>query len=411
MQIMRHDQTNWLTHFVRDRNPAQDFPGDDEFDYERYVGGELPADASAFEVLKAIIRLGGITPGHSFRKGRTTIYGGKPAICATEMPLYSFANYALDRKDASKVSAYGISFLKHEFFSAGGRHVIYGLSNPNPTYKTNTNTCRIFDEDTLPLQEQYRYVAYNPSSTSTWIDWSHEREWRWIVENEELDEIWVQNHFGQYGPVPALPLFKGKLDGRPFTRVCIIVWNHAEADEIQKLLTGLYLSGSNNYDTPFDKNLIEASHIIVLEDVMKAVEEGKHLSSQTIEGLEAANLLEPIKIAKPPKNAKAIVENAMKLAAAAAQSASDEFVKKWGHGSGSCGFAHAVTYEVTEPIVQYLLAQNLAKGPFDGAIWIDFPDTTIKSQSMDYNEAVTKAAAAALSKGLGVPVSMESRLD
>lgn len=27
---MRHDHTDWITHFVRDRLPEQDFPGVDE---------------------------------------------------------------------------------------------------------------------------------------------------------------------------------------------------------------------------------------------------------------------------------------------------------------------------------------------------------------------------------------------
>jgi len=57
---MRHDHTKWLTHFVRDRNEIQDIPGETEDECNYYVGGELEPDASAFEFLKSIIRLGGI---------------------------------------------------------------------------------------------------------------------------------------------------------------------------------------------------------------------------------------------------------------------------------------------------------------------------------------------------------------
>src|SRR5438105_15895287 len=99
---MRHDYTKWLTHFVRDRIPEQDFPGDSEEVSGRFQGDELEPDASAFAVLKTIIPLGGIAPGYSFRNGRTTIYGGQPAVCAN---------------DSGKVSAYGIAFLKPEFYS------------------------------------------------------------------------------------------------------------------------------------------------------------------------------------------------------------------------------------------------------------------------------------------------------
>ena len=407
---MRHDHTKWLTHFVRDRKPEQDFPGADEDEAGCFIGGELEMDSSAFDVLKAIVRLGGLLPGHSFRSGSTTIYGGEPVVCATEMPIYSFADYAHSKKDPSKVSAYGIAFLKSEFFAAGGRPAIYGLSISNPTYVTKTATRRIFTDSVLPKTEQFRYVAYNPSP-SNWIDWSHEREWRWQARDESQDEIWCQDYNGSLGPVPALPLFKGEIDGRSFTRVCIIVWSHEEAKEIRELLTGFYLAGHNNYDTPFDKKLIAASKIIVLQDVVAAVEAGKNLGSQTIEGLEAANLLSPIAIVPAPPDAKEVAEKAMSLATAAGKKAADEYLAKYDIEKGSCGFANAVTYDVTSPMVQYLLTAGMASGPFDGAVWIDFPHSWPPSQSIDYREAICRAAAEALSKALGISVYMDSRLD
>lgn len=407
---MRHDHTKWITHFVRDRVPEQDFPGESEEEAAYYSGGELEWDAGAFQVLKTIIRLGGITPGYSFRKGRTTIYGGQPAVCATEMPLYSFATYVRDRSDSSKVSAYGIAFLKSEFFEAGGRPVIYGFSKDDVSYKANTSTRRIFASSTLPIHEQFRYVAYNPANQSDWIDWSHEREWRWVVRDSEVDEIWVQDANGIYGPTPALPIFKGKLQGRPFTQVCIIVWNHEEAKEIQELLTGLYLAKANNYDTPFDTDLISASSIVVLEDVIDAVEKDKDLDAQTLEGLSAANLLQPIKLAAAPNGIGGIVKKAMKKAKAAADKAAKQFKAKHGSGGGYCGYADAITYDVTNATVQYLLTVDLASGPFDGVVVIKFPNNQ-RTQSMDLNEAICAAAAKALSKELGIEVHMQSMPD
>lgn len=409
---MRHDHTKWLVHFVRDRNPEQDFPGEEEDEAGLYISGELALDASAFEVLSTIVRLGGITPGYSFRSGKTTIYGGKPAVCATEMPLYSFAKYAQSRKDSSKVSAYGVAFLKAEFFKAGGRPAIYGLSSDTPSYKINKSTARIFDDATLPQQEQYRYVAFNPiDSTSHWIDWSHEREWRWVAQNDERHEIWQQDYNGIYDSTPGLPIFKGSLDGGPFTRVCLIVWTHDEAEQMRELLTGFYLAGSNNYSTPFDKALLARSKIIVLQDVVDAVESGKDLNAQTIEGLEEAHLLQPLAIHFPSKNEKAIVEKAMANALAVAKKAAASYIAKHPKDLGPCGFAHAVTYEVTSPLVQYLLATGNASGPFDGAVWINIQGDWPARQSIDYQEHICEAASDVLSKDLGIQVCMESRLD
>ena len=408
---MRHDHTEWLIHFVRARVPEQDFPGESEEEASYFQGGELEADAGAFEVLQAIIRLGGITPGYSFRKGVTTIYGGKPAICVTEMPLYSFAQYAKSRGDSDKVSAYGIAILKSEFYEAGGRPVIYGLSNDNPKYKVNTPYCRIYKDSVLPEHEQYRYVAYNPTNLGRWIDWSHEREWRWVVQDDQADEIWVQDHNGSFGPTPALPIFKGRIGGRFFTKVCIIVWTHEEAEEIRRSLTGFYLAGSNNYSTPFDKALIDASRIIVLQDVVDLIENDGDLEAQTIEGLEAASLLNPITIAPMPRDVDKRVRAALAKAGAAAKAAIGVFTIENGLGGDWCGFAHAVTHDVTSPFVQYMLSNNLASGPFDGRVWIKFPEDYPPSQSMDYQAAGCRAAATVLSQELGIEVYCETHPD
>lgn len=400
---MRHDHTAWLTHFVRDRKPEQDFPGVDEDECGVYAGGELEWDADAFQVLKTIIRLGGLTPGYSFRKGRTTIYGGQPAVCATEMPLYAFAIYARERAKAGNVSAYGISFLKSDFYSAGGRPAIYGLSTDNVSYVSNTPTSRIFNESILPKREQFRYVAHNPVGLAGRIDWSHEREWRWIPHDNVLDEIWVKDYNGQYGPTPALPIFKGKLDGRPFTRVCIIVWSTKEANEIRELLTGLYLAGENNYGTPFDKNLIENSKIIILEDVVDAVEHSSDLNAQTIEGLTHAQLLQPITITECPPDADKTITTAFAATQKAVKIAGAKYIAEHKEDFQGFGFAHATTSDVTNPIVQHLLATGRASGPFDGEVWIDYPGS-LGSCEIGYAKATCKTAAEVLSRELGISV-------
>jgi len=407
---MRHDHTNWLIHFVRDRVPEQDFPGETEEEMDVYAGGELDYNADAFSVLKTIIRLGGLFPGYSYRSGRTTIYGGKPAVCATEMPLYSFATYVRDRANTGKISAYGVAFLKREFYAAGGRPVIYGLSVDDVSYVKNEASCRILDLSVLPLPEQYRYVAYNPSG-SKWLDWSHEREWRWTVQNEDLDYLWCRDSSGCYGSVPALPLFRGDLEGGFFSMLCIIVWNSSEAYEIQELLTGIYLSGSNNYDTPFDKKLIARSSIIVLEDVVGSVEQGLDLNAQTIEGLQKASLVKPIILSPPPTDACIRVAGALSAAKSAGKLAAADYLTRRSLDGGSCGFAHAVTYNVLDPLVQYMLANGIASGPFDGRVYINVDEGWQSSQSIDYNEHVFNAVADALSIALGIKVLMHSALD
>lgn len=407
---MRYDHTDWLIHFVRDRDLEQDFPIDDEDEVDYYYGGDITLDASAFCALKTIIRLGGLIPGYSFRSGRTTIYGGSPAICATEMPIYAFANYVKQRNDTDKVSAYGIAFLKSEFFAAGGRPVIYGLSTDSVKYTINKSTVRVFDESILPQHEQYRYVAYNPSG-SKWLDWSHEREWRWIVQNEDTDYVWFQNGMGMYGPIGGLPLFLGKENEGFFSKLCIIVWNEEEAKEIQKLLTGFYLAGANDYDTPFSKDLIKSSVIIILDKVISAVDGELDLSSQTIEGLKSEKLFEPVIISTIDESLKEKVNKALKKAAAAGKNAAKKYALSHDLDKGACGFAHVSSYDVTNPIIQYLLEYKLAHGPFDGKVWVSVKEDWPLSQSIDYNEYVCSAICDSLTDELDMKFYVDSKLD
>lgn len=407
---MRYDLTDWIIHFVRERDSEKDFACGDDQNVSLFTNGELDQDADAFSVLKTIIRLGGLTPGYSFRSGRTTIYGGTPAVCATEMPIYSFSVYARQRAEAGNVSSYGIAFLKSEFCAAGGRPVIYGLSTDDVSYQINDPYCRILAPHVIPVHEQYRYVAYNPSPNS-WIDWSHEREWRWKVRSEEHDSLWAKDGDGCYGPIPGLPLFRGKSNHACFSQLRIIVWHKSEAEEIQELLTGLYLAKSNNYDTPFSRSVISNTRIIVLDDVVTAVEVDGKIKAQTIEGLEAANLVQPIVIHDPPPDAKEMVELAMEKAGKAAEAAAAEFIAKHSEDKGSCGFASAVTYDVTNPLVQYMLSSGLVSGPFDGRVHIKIGGHWSFGQSIDYNEAIHDAAAKSLASTLGISIFMESRLD
>ncbi|WP_181791668.1 hypothetical protein, partial [Myxococcus llanfairpwllgwyngyllgogerychwyrndrobwllllantysiliogogogochensis] len=127
----------------------------------------------------------------------------------------------------------------------------------------------------------------------------------------------------------------------------IIVWSNDEAEDVRNLLTGLYLAGSNNYGTPFDKSLIERSSIIVLEAVVKAVEEGNDINSQTIEGLAAAQLLQPITITTPPPNAQEIVNAAYAEATRVSAAAHAAYEEE--HGSSFSGFAHVHAVSYTPP--------------------------------------------------------------
>lgn len=382
---MRHDQTNWLIHFVRDRDIDQDYPVTTEEEFESLVGGELEPDASAFGVLLNILKVG-LKPYFSFRGGKTTIYGGYPAICATEMPIYSFAQYVKDRRNTKKVSAYGVAILKNEFFQAGGRPVIYGLSESSVNFEHNYYNYRVIDQSVISINEQYRYVAYNPSG-DRWIDWSHEREWRWKETSDRRATVCYKDHNFCMTESPGLPLFLDPNSGGFFSKVAIIVWSNEEAERIREILTGYYLAQSNDYGIEFSQNVISNSNIIVLENVIDAVEKQKHINSQTIEGLNAANLLEPVMLHTNLNNYKQAVDDAFKLATNVGLQASLTY-KAGNHNHGLCGFASVITFDVTSPEVQYMLANGYASGPYDGMVRLNIARQWEFSQCIDYKEFI-----------------------
>ncbi len=185
----RYDLSNWLIHFFRkieleNNKNAPIIP-------EHFGFGNFNESGcfSPFFMLRCAIRLGRIWATWSFRRNIRTIYGPHPAICFTEMPIAAFLEASHIRsKKAEAISQYGFIFPKKELFRLGANPVIYGLDKRNtiiPDGKDGNK--RLISPEILPLNEQYRYITYNPISSKP-IDWTHEREWRWAFRDEEILE-------------------------------------------------------------------------------------------------------------------------------------------------------------------------------------------------------------------------------
>lgn len=105
----RLDLSNWIIHFVHDRNIENENYTIDEFGFMTFSSSpdgfkftgepiylenpikaeeeQLDDAASAYEVLRKIITDGYIKASWSYRSHRATIYGPKQAVCFTEMPI------------------------------------------------------------------------------------------------------------------------------------------------------------------------------------------------------------------------------------------------------------------------------------------------------------------------------------
>ncbi|QDG49516.1 DUF4427 domain-containing protein [Persicimonas caeni] len=172
----RFDLSQRLVHFVRSVDLRSDgattLP-------EEWSFGNLVEDwvLSPFFLLRHILRSQEVLPTWSIRNGRRTVYGPRPAVCFSEMPLAAFLIAGEDRSARGEhMSTFGVMFKKEDLFALGARPVIYGLTDEQRARK-RTDGARVFPESALPLREQYRYVAYNPTRDRP-LDWTHEREWR-----------------------------------------------------------------------------------------------------------------------------------------------------------------------------------------------------------------------------------------
>jgi hypothetical protein len=148
----------------------------------------LALDEYPIAGLLKIVQDGHIRAGWSFRKDRPTIYGPRAACCFTEMPLYGFLEYAASRNEES-VDRYAIGLLKSEFFAAGGRPVIYGLSGPHRELPSTPLTDpphyrwprKLHPDCGIADAEQYRYVAMSLGPTRAYpprsLYWRSPESW------------------------------------------------------------------------------------------------------------------------------------------------------------------------------------------------------------------------------------------
>ncbi|MEX8518272.1 MAG: DUF4427 domain-containing protein [Leptothrix sp. (in: b-proteobacteria)] len=105
------------------------------------------------------------------------------------------------------MSGYALTFPKSAMHKLGASPVIYGLADRNMLIPSGAGGGpRSFLVETLSLQEQHRYVTYNPSGPYK-VDWMHEREWRWPYQDsleclgQEIEE------FGMVSDAASIPGF------------------------------------------------------------------------------------------------------------------------------------------------------------------------------------------------------------
>ena len=221
----RYDLSDRLIHFFRqlDLASADAPPWPQDAGYASIHEDQVLRPAF---LLRHAIRMGRLYATWSVRKGRRTIHGKRPAVCFTEMPVAAFIEAGRERQAAGQaMSPYGIVFPKAAAFAVGAGPVIYGLTGDAYAKGGENDTPRLLPAEVLPLTEQYRYVAFNPTHGT--LDWSHEREWRWRLDAKPWGSEGGGIPPSHSDDVPGLNLDDPRLQG-----LGVIVATAAEARQV-----------------------------------------------------------------------------------------------------------------------------------------------------------------------------------
>lgn len=219
----RFDLSDRLIHFFRDLDLEQSDapPTPEDWGYASVVEDcKMPA----FFLLRHAVRQGRLWATWSVRSGRRGVYGPRPAVCFTEMPIAAFIEASEIRAAAGeKMGTCALVLPKSAAFAAGARPVIYALSSD--AWASGTDGERSFAPSALPHHEQYRYVAYDPTKST--LDWTHEREWRWPLDTDPYQEDEDGLPPSSCDEIPGLDL-----DHKSMYGLGLIVRNQRQADKI-----------------------------------------------------------------------------------------------------------------------------------------------------------------------------------
>lgn len=356
---MRSDLSDWLIHFVHpwdaDNDPRVSDEGFETPEHIRKLRPEHHAywddadrefvmyqESDSFSVLLKILQEGHLRAGWSFRNRRPTIYGPSPAVCFTEMPLHSFLSYAAEAKKRGTVDHYGIALLRREVFKAGGRPVIYGLTEEHAELDGRWPRC-LDPSCGIGSHEQYRYVATGMAMDRK-LDWTHEREWRWA------------DHKGKCF-VPGLPIL---LENEPiqFSRVVIIVPSEEEAQSVLDQLYALHDSGYGPWDIEYSKQVLANTRVIPLDSLSKNLDSNQMVNirvEDVPDGLKL-ELTRPV----PTEEFLGVTREAIGQARSAAVTAAAEWAASNGRGD-VYGFSYVMLSDPRSLVASALIHLGLIK--------------------------------------------------
>lgn len=387
------EETRWMIHFVRGRNPELDCTPTIPAEFTA-AASDLGVDASAFAVLQNIVTYGGIIPGYAIRGFRSTVPDGKPVVCAIDMPLLKFADHSEEYDREFERSCYGIAFRQSAFYTAGGRPVSYVDIAPE------AGDCDL------------SYLQSGPDQPRFWRELGSGPEWRWRA-SKPIDTLAINTPLGYKENIPALRLFGGTEQGSPFDEVCLIVKSADEAEALRSIFTWLYFSQENDAELPYCRHVLRNSFVLVLDELRSAVASGEDsVRLESIDGAIDAGLANPlVTLSERSEGLEQKIRDAFDSAKVAGIAAGKKASRNIRPQSGLIGFARVYALDPLHPVAQSIYRMGLARATELGRFDLELPSAMSMGQSANVNYVVAEAFAQALSSKLDTGFGFGVTLD
>jgi hypothetical protein len=329
---------------------------------------------AACNVLSKIINDGHIRTGWAWRKKIPTIFGPRSANCFTDAPLYQFINDSRNNPH----QPYAICLLREEFFDAGGRPAIYGISTPHKELSARSNDAyRVWPRYLNPscgiaINEQYRYIQI--SSTEQESSFADRTEWRWA----DLEDFYSS---------PGLPIWLKEQNA--FSKVLVLVPSTDDIEAVLDQLKELYDAKTHNFGYEYNVNLLSRTYVVAISE-LEAGLTSEMLATICIEDIPL-RFLHAFTAKPASKELIDTVKDALIEAHLVAEVAVKTLERSQGFNGSFCGFSSVTITSAQSDVLSAL--QEIEAVKVIGGVGYLLNEFGDHGQSLTLSEAGTSAVA------------------
>jgi len=240
-----------------------------------------------FTTLLAIIECGYLKPSFAPRASiydrsnkRPTVRGPYPAVSFTEQTFENFLKSCQILPD--RYSPYGIALYKRALYQYGGGPVIYGSEDilgerlrPN---ELGYEEGKEIYKNGLPKDYQYLWVRYEPipNMDGYAVDWTHEREWRCLVNIYHDIKLGCTPKEGVPLLLPAVYNYEVKKECRYLPKILVSHnWEKELTEETIKESSQQWAAECQNKYLQGYFKLLPKANVIVLDELADNPEAAK----------------------------------------------------------------------------------------------------------------------------------------